>query len=104
MHYLVYIRYLWVQETPLLYDGASLNFRFYDLLPLPHLLVVFTSVSSSFICIYFHFLIFSCIGLSFSCIGLSFSCIVYLLVVLVYDIDVFAHNINVQHITSIYSA
>jgi hypothetical protein len=50
-------------ETPLLYVAASLNFRFSDLLPLPHLLLVFTSVSSSFICI----------GLSFICIGLSFS-------------------------------
>jgi hypothetical protein len=74
-------------------SGASLNFRFYDLLPLPHLLVVFTSVSSSF-----------------SCIGLSLVVSVYLLVVSVYilvvasyrlsfsvsvyDIDVFAHNIN----------
>jgi hypothetical protein len=59
--------------------AESLYFRFSNLLPLPHLLFVFTSVSSSF----------SCIGLYFGCIGLSFSCIVYLLVVSVHDIDVF---------------
>jgi hypothetical protein len=57
---------------------------YWYLLPLPHLLLVFTSVSSSFICI----------GLSFSCIGLYLVVSVYLLVVSVYDIDVFAHNIN----------
>ena len=63
---------------------------YWYLLPFPHLLLVFTSVSSSFIGIYFRFLIFylyrfifwlyrglsfSCIGLRHRCIGLSFSCI-----------------------------
>jgi hypothetical protein len=38
--------------------AASLNFRFSDLLPLPHLLFVFTSASSSFVGICFRFLIF----------------------------------------------
>jgi hypothetical protein len=46
--------------------SEQIYFRFSNLLPLPHLLVVFTSASSSF----------SCIGLSSSCIGLC------------YDIDV----------------
>jgi hypothetical protein len=86
--------------------AASLNFRFSDLLPLPHLLFVFTSASSSFIGIYFRFLIFYWYLLPFP--HLLFVSVyllvvsvyllvvsVYLLVVSVYDIDVFAHNINV---------
>jgi hypothetical protein len=72
--------------------AASLIFLFSDLLPLPHLLFVFTSASSSFIGIYFCFLIvYWYLLLSVYLLVVS----VYLLVVSVYDIDVFAHNINV---------
>jgi hypothetical protein len=86
--------------------AASLNFRFSDLLPLPHLLFVFTSASSSFIGIYFRFLIFYWYLLPFPhllfvSVYLLFVSVyllvvsAYLLVVSVYDIDAFAHNINV---------
>jgi hypothetical protein len=61
-----------VQETPLLYVGASLNFRFYDLLPLPHLLVV----SVYLLVVSVNLLVAS----------------VYLLVVSVCDIDVLLRN------------
>jgi hypothetical protein len=53
-----FVQHVFYVGATVLYVGASLNFRFSDLLPLPHLLVVFTSVSLSFICIYFRFLIF----------------------------------------------